>query len=393
MSSARSTRITRGLYQRVPDARTGQERDSVCGASQNPEDTRVRGFAAVVPAAVLVLAAGCALLADQERVGSVAVAGFVLVGVIFAVRAGCAALSRRVPFGTWLLTVQAVLTVALLAMDGWVWHGVSGLLTGALLLMGGWAAGTAVVLTVAVPATAWALALEPGQLLHWLFCHTAVTLLIWALVRLTNLVRAQWRDHREAVQNAREQERAQAALALHDVLGRSLVAITLRGEVVHRSVGEDPELRAEVRSLIDLARQARSEIRTAVATPWRTTLEEELALSRSVLADASVDLLVEAWEEDVPAHAEWVLAAALREAVTNVLVHSRATRVWISSVVEREEVVLRVVNDGAPVRESPVVHGTGLRGVVARCLAVEGRVRVEGPALEVFTLTCRIPVG
>lgn len=362
------------------------------GVSQGPEDARVRGVAAVVPAAVLVLAAGCALLAAQERVESVAVAGFVLVGAAFAVRVGCVALSRRVPFGGWLLAVQAVLTVALLAVDGWLWHGTGGLLAGALLLAGGWGVVAAVVLTVAVPPTAWALALEPGQLLHWLLCHTAVTLLVWALVRLTSLVRAQWRDRREAVQNARERERAQAALALHDVLGRSLIAIALRGEAVHGRIGEDQGLRAEVRSLIDLAREARAEVRTAVATPWRTTLEEELALARSMLADASVDLLVEGWEE-VPAHAEWVLAAALREAVTNVLVHSRATEVRVSSLVERGEAVLRVVNDGAPVRGSPVVHGMGLRGVVARCLAVEGGVRVGSPSPGVFALTCRVPVG
>ncbi|WP_435111010.1 sensor histidine kinase [Nocardiopsis synnemataformans] len=381
----------------------------------DPDDARFRGLAALAPVAALLLVTGCALLVAMDGGHDplvpvwVSCVGFALVAVVFGAQVHGAALSRRSSARYWLLGAQAVLTVLLVA-DGWLWHGTTGLLAGAVLsaLRPGAGVPVASALTAAVPVVSWLLALSPEQLAHWLACHTGVGLGAWVLVRLVSLVRLQWRGHREAVQNARERERAQIASGLHDVLGRTLVAIALKGEAVHGLVeragrsqtgpgsqtGPEPwsELRRQVRGLVDLVRDARADVRSAVASSWSTTLVEEVALAGMVLADASVDWSADVRAEEVPPGAEWVLAAALREAVTNALVHSRATRVRLSVGVADGCAVLRVANDGADPEAVPVVYGTGLRGVAARCFSVGGRAGTEVDPEGWFVLTCRVPV-
>lgn len=389
-----------------------------------------RPGAALVSVFGLLLVAGCAVLAaavpSWERgallpVGVTAV-GFVLLAVLYVVQVRSARLhgirvrgvrtdrlsdadsdpgpgaGRASAVRLWLLFGQALLTFVLLVADGWLWHGVSGLLAGAVLVVLGGRVGawSAVVLSAGLLPAAVALALTPQQLVHWLTCHAVVAVGTWGFLVLVGMLRRQGREQRELAQNARERERTQIATGLHDILGRTLVALALKGEVVHRLAQERPEsgrpeLARAARGLVDLAREARADVRSAVTSSWRTTVAEELELARAVLADASVELAAEVDGDAVPAGAEWVLASALREAVTNVLVHSDARRLELGLAREGAWVVLRVYDDGTARVGGPVVHGTGLRGVAARCTAVGGRMGTEAASAG-FTLTCRVPV-
>ena len=66
------------------------------------------------------------------------------------------------------------------------------------------------------------------------------------------------------------------------------------------------------------------------------------------------------------------LLATLREALSNVARHAQATRVDVEVVVDREEVRLRVVDDGVGMPSDAVPRGDGLRNMAARAVQLGG---------------------
>ena len=91
---------------------------------------------------------------------------------------------------------------------------------------------------------------------------------------------------------------------------------------------------------------------------------------------------------DLAPSVETVLALALREAVTNVVRHARASSCVISLNGSPGEVVLEVADDGIGSGEP---EGSGLRGMRERVMAAGGNVERSGPPGT--RLRVRVPVG
>ena len=98
--------------------------------------------------------------------------------------------------------------------------------------------------------------------------------------------------------------------------------------------------------------------------------------------------------------AEAVLAWCLREAVTNVIRHSRARHCRIRLTERMDEVSLEVTDDGRGFPgqdpENPATadsaHGSGLRGVSERLSAIGGHLSVGRPETgRGFRLTATVP--
>jgi two-component system sensor histidine kinase DesK len=93
----------------------------------------------------------------------------------------------------------------------------------------------------------------------------------------------------------------------------------------------------------------------------------------------------------LPPAKEHVLALALREAVTNVVRHAGASRCSLGLTLEQGDVVLRVADDGANLRDAADLrHGNGLSGMRERVASVGGQLSIKvesGMALEL-----RVPV-
>ena len=96
----------------------------------------------------------------------------------------------------------------------------------------------------------------------------------------------------------------------------------------------------------------------------------------------------------LPRAAQTAFAWVAREAVTNVLRHSRATSCGITLHVTRGTAELEVVNDGVlnEVGTSDVRPGSGLTGLRERLAAVGGSLetRLDGSS---FVLTASLPEG
>ncbi|MEJ3747496.1 histidine kinase, partial [Actinomycetes bacterium KLBMP 9797] len=175
-------------------------------------------------------------------------------------------------------------------------------------------------------------------------------LITYGLTRMARLVGEIHAAREELSRMAVAEERLRLARDVHDVLGLSLSAITLKSELTYRLIAEQPEwAREELADVLVLARRALTEVRMVASGRQELSLEDELALARSVLAAAGIDARIGRVEVSLPARVATVLATLVREGVTNVLRHSKAR--WCEIGLSRvgSAVVLDIVNDGVPV--------------------------------------------
>ncbi len=184
-------------------------------------------------------------------------------------------------------------------------------------------------------------------------------------------------------------ERERIARDLHDVLGHTLSLIILKAELASKLADRDPARAAkEIRDVEHVSRVALKEVREAIRG-YRPTLADELTRARTLLdtahIDATIDSTIGPRELKARGGVEEVMALALREAVTNVVRHSGATRTTIRAWHEPAggRAVLEVADNG---RGTQRPEGAGLRGMRERVEAVDGCVSsssVDGTRLAV----------
>jgi two-component system sensor histidine kinase DesK len=195
-------------------------------------------------------------------------------------------------------------------------------------------------------------------------------LLVYGLSRLTRVSAVLQEAQREAVDSAAVREQLRLAQDAHDTLGLGLSTIALKSDLALSLLDSDPERsRHEAVQLMHLAsvvsRDAEAVSRGRVALD----LEQELVSARTTLEAAGVQATVHV-DAPVPADVQDVLATVLREAVTNVVRHSRATVCSISLERDALGIVLRVTNDRVvPPRTSP---GLGLSSMAGRLRGTGG---------------------
>ncbi len=277
-----------------------------------------------------------------------------------------------------LLGAQACLAYLPFLVFGEYWDGVPSFLAGSLLLTLPTlpAAGSlvAVAASVAVIQTT-----QPGSWVsvpYIFFTVATFGLEIYLLTRLAALIGELDSARDELAQLAVAQERLRFARDLHDLLGLSLSAITLKGELAYRLMYKDPtQARNELDEILSIARRALTDLRSVATGYQELSLEQECRSAESVLTASNVRVNLEANYADLPTEVRTVLGAVLREGVTNVLRHSKAEHCDILIRGSRDGVSLDIVNDGI-VEQTGVVdeHGSGTHNVAERVAAQGGSV-------------------
>ncbi len=174
-------------------------------------------------------------------------------------------------------------------------------------------------------------------------------------------------------------ERERVARDVHDVLGHSLTALSIKAELAGRLIDVDPErARAELASIQETARQALAEVRATVGGLRASNLEAELEAAPRVLADAGIETVVHGEVADTDPRHRALLAWVLREAVTNVVRHAAASSV----VVDLGPRGITVTDDGTGISRPA---GNGLRGMEERVSDAGGTLSVldAGPGTRV----------
>uniref|UniRef100_UPI003563EE97 sensor histidine kinase n=1 Tax=Amycolatopsis kentuckyensis TaxID=218823 RepID=UPI003563EE97 len=334
----------------------------------------VRGWRVMVlDAGMLVYPAVTVPGVLQHSTGHAAVAGCVLVAVfvgcyVLAARAA----AQRAPRRFWpLLGVLAVLFAAALPFA----HAEAFFLATVVVSLAVPRLPRHSGALVAVTATAalvvpWVLWDGPGWTQAVALVFTV--LVVYAFAEAVRANAALVEARAEVARLASEAERTRIARDLHDLLGHSLTAITVKSTLARRLVDADTARAGEEMTAVEtLARQALTDVRAAVSGYREVTLAGELARGRELLRACGVAAdLPTATDVVGPAHQElfgWVV----REGLTNVARHARATRCTVTV----SESTVEVVDDG--VGGSPE-EGSGLAGLRERVRAAGGQFRA-GP--------------
>lgn len=193
-------------------------------------------------------------------------------------------------------------------------------------------------------------------------------------------------------------ERERIARDLHDLLGNTLTTATVKLRISGRLLDTDVEAaRHEIGEALSLLSMALDEVRSTVAGYRSPSLREELQSAVSVLELSGVTVELHAPEVDrIEGEQAVVLAWVLREAVTNIVRHSRAATCRIELVRDQHGVVLQIDDDGrgspAPTRTPSGSGGSGLAGMRTRLEAVGGTLTLTRPQGRGFGLRAEIPL-
>lgn len=194
-----------------------------------------------------------------------------------------------------------------------------------------------------------------------------------------------WRARQDVEDLAALAERERISRDLHDLLGHTLSVIALKSELAARLADTDPaRAAAEIREVERVSRDALSQVRGAVEGYRARGFQGELRNAAAALEPAGVRLVSDVDATALPVRQESVMALALREAITNVVRHARATTCHVALCRQSDELVLTVQDDGAGGKPT---EGHGLAGMRERVAALGGKVTLDGTQGMLLTVT------
>lgn len=199
-------------------------------------------------------------------------------------------------------------------------------------------------------------------------------------------------SQKEVERLAKVAERERIARDLHDLIGHTFSVITLKADLAGRLLDKDLEkARTEIKQLEDISRDALSQVREVVSGYRSSDLLSELANAKYVLASLDIDfsyelLNVEEQELELDLASKKELAIVLRELVTNIIKHAKATQVKVTISGGNNQMELSVQDNGVGFEEINGV-GFGLKGIEERIRKIKGQVNIVTGGESTGTLT------
>lgn len=187
-------------------------------------------------------------------------------------------------------------------------------------------------------------------------------------------------------------ERERVGRDLHDLMGRTLVAASLRNQTALRTLGsDDAELAARLERLHDTISRGQVQLRALTSGPAIAQLDDELATARMLCERVNIALTVDV-QDRPPSQQEALVGLVVRENITNVLKHSRASRCSITVSRDGGDTLVVVRNDGSTAPASVAADSVDSR--LARAVeAVGGHGTAQQTASGDYVTTARLPAG
>jgi two-component system sensor histidine kinase DesK len=242
----------------------------------------------------------------------------------------------------------------------------------------GWATPAVVAMAVAalvvpVAITSWHVSLVKSIGNFTPVAIPVVAIVTFAVMQVLRGNQALAEARAEVARLAVENERMRIARDLHDLLGHSLTTITVKAGLARKLGANDAAAAvAQITEVEELSRQALADVRSAVSDYRDVTLVGELARGRELLRASGIAADLPTAADVVDAGDQELLGWAVREGLTNVVRHSRAS----SCAIRLSERSVEIVDDGVG---KPAPAGNGLSGLRERVRAAGG-VLDAGPA-------------
>lgn len=303
----------------------------------------------------------------------------------------------RSPLGYGLLAAQAGLVFLPMIRFDDAWAAMPGFLAGSTLLVlpafVAWAAFGAVVVSMGALQTIFTPE-APISVVYSSISTVVTGLVVYGLTRLAMLVVELHKARAEMAQMAVVRERLRFARDLHDLLGYSLSAVTLKSELAHRLVNKNPDqAKDELVEILGIARQALADVRMVSSSYRDLSIDDECRSARWVLAAADVEVRMTLCYRELPIAVSTVLATVLREGITNLLRHSKAEWCAVTVRQEPDAATIEIVNDGVrPVSVDSGSHGGGLQNLSSRAAELGGELESERCDEDRFRLYATIPL-
>jgi len=214
---------------------------------------------------------------------------------------------------------------------------------------------------------------------------------LYASALLVNQINELHATRADLARSAVSGERRRLSRDLHDLVGQSLSAISLKGDLAHRLLParRDDALR-EVEEIAEIARQAFQDVRAIARAEHAVSLRSELDGAVALLEASGIEVRARLALPTLTEPMSALFAWTVREATTNILRHSKAQRCWLTGQQDDGRLRLEIVNDGA----APNAHdqGSGLAGLTERARALGGQVRHDHSRGR-FRLVVEAPAG
>ncbi|ATI50453.1 MULTISPECIES: sensor histidine kinase [Bacillus cereus group] len=208
------------------------------------------------------------------------------------------------------------------------------------------------------------------------------------------MLRNQLNEANEQIKDlVKREERQRIARDLHDTLGHTLSLITLKSQLVEKLIVKNPErASAEAKEITQTSRTALKQLRELISDMRMITVEEELEQIKAILQAANIELEIkqETSASSLSPIEQNILGMCLREAVTNVVKHSKATRCTVSLLESQGELILTVKDNGIGLADQNH-DGNGIRGMKERIALIDGFVEL-GTINPGTLLTVKVPV-
>ncbi|MFJ3822061.1 sensor histidine kinase [Streptomyces nodosus] len=275
--------------------------------------------------------------------------GYAFATVVFASLVHERALIARGPHRTVVLLLEILLAVGPVAVFGAAWGPVCGFLPRAAPAHGRLPRLLVAPLALAGAAATGATAgLDGGGLLRLLGLGAGTALAVHGVVALADRVEAESFLRHQTVGRAVAAERDRFSRDLHDLIGYNVSAIAIKSELTRALVDENAgAAHAELADIVSISRHLLDEVRTVAHDAPRVRFGEEVDSVRRTLAAAGIAVRLDVRIAPIPDRLDGLLGTVLREAVTNVLRHSRARHCRIAVHKESDRIRLEVANDGA----------------------------------------------
>ena len=167
-------------------------------------------------------------------------------------------------------------------------------------------------------------------------------------------------------------ERERIGRDLHDLVGHSLTSLTISTQLARRLLDSDPEAaRAQLEHIETTVRQALADVRSTASGMQHVRAATEIASARTVLATVGIQAEVPTALPPLNDDLAELFGYVIREGVTNIVRHSRATRAEISV----EEDSVSIEDDGVGMPQG--AERSGLRGLEARVVLAGGHLDVR----------------
>lgn len=194
------------------------------------------------------------------------------------------------------------------------------------------------------------------------------------------------------------EERQRISRDLHDTLGQKLSLIGLKSDLASKLIPNNPaQAQIEIQDVRQTARSALKELRELVTQMRGVKLVDEIEHAATILgaADIKLERVGDPQLQHTSLIAENVISMCLKEAVTNVVKHSRATACRLEIDATETELTVSLHDNGKGIRW-PVgglsgMKGHGLRGMKERLEFVNGSLEITSSPEGGTLLVMRVP--